>query len=89
LPGCRGFGGNETADQLACKDCLHTFIGPERVAKQAFGEWCTESAKNTGVHSRTEHAKCFLLEPSARRTGELFKVNRNQVRNVTGLNGWD
>jgi hypothetical protein len=69
------------------------FIGPEPacgisvgIAKRAVRDWTNRDNKKyweflTGL----KQAKGFLQGPSARRTKELLKLNRNQLRWVTGL----
>jgi hypothetical protein len=71
----------------------HQFIGPEPacgisigVARKAIRDWTIADYKKywrslTGL----KQAKRFIQGPSAKRTKELFKLNRNQLRWVLGL----
>jgi hypothetical protein len=88
VPGREDIIGNEMADQLAKTGSEHPFIGPEPacsisvgVAKKAVRDWINRNHK--------EHWKSTIGEilqgPSARRTKDLLKLNRDQLRWVVGL----
>jgi hypothetical protein len=93
VPGHEGIEGNEVADQLARLGSESPFIGPKPAcgisagtAKRAVSDWTNRDHKKyweslTGL----KQAKGFLQGPSVRRTKELLKLNRNQLRLVTGL----
>jgi hypothetical protein len=93
VPGHEGIEDNETADQLTRLGSECFFIGPEpacgisvETAKKAVREWTNRDHKKyreslTGL----KQAKGFLQGPSVRRTKKLLKLNRNQLRWVTGL----
>jgi hypothetical protein len=83
----RGIEGDETADQLTTLGSEYPFIGPEPpcgisvgIAKKVVRDW-TDSDHKKDYESLTvlKHAEGFLQEPSARRTRELLKLNRNQL----------
>jgi hypothetical protein len=87
VPGCEGIVGNETADRLAKLGSKCPFIGPEpansipvEVAKKAVRNWT-----NRDHRKHWESLTGLIQGPSARRTKELLKLNRNQLRWVTGL----
>jgi hypothetical protein len=81
------------ADQLAKTGSEHPFIGPEPVcgisvgvAKKAVRDWTNRNHKEywesiTGLRE----AKGLIQGPSARRTKDLLKLNRDQLRQVVGL----
>jgi hypothetical protein len=85
--------GNETADQLSRTGSEHPFIGPEPacgisvgVAKKAVGDWTSRKQKEyweslTGLRQ----AKGLIQGPSASRTKDLLRLNRDQLRWVVGL----
>jgi hypothetical protein len=93
VPGHEGIVGNETADQLARTASENPFIGPEPAfgisigaAKRAVRDWIDRNHKKywestTGL----KQAKGFIQGPSARRTKDLLKLNRDQLRWVVGL----
>jgi hypothetical protein len=63
-----------------------TYRIPAGVAKKAVRDWTNRNCKKyweslTGL----KHAMGFLQGPSARRTRELLKLNKNQLRCVTGI----
>jgi hypothetical protein len=58
----------------------------ERVAGWTIRDWVErEHQKHWQSTSGQKHAKCFLDKPSTKRTTELLKVSRVQIRQVTGL----
>jgi hypothetical protein len=83
----------ETADKLARTESEHPFTGPEPacsisigVAKKRSGTGRTEIIKKywestTGL----KETKGLIPGPSARRTKDLLKLNRDQLRWVVGL----
>jgi hypothetical protein len=93
VPGHEGIVGNKTADQLAKTGSEHRFIGPEPacgisvgVAKKAVRGWTNRNHKEywestTGLGE----AKGLIQGPSARRTKDLLKLNRDQLRWVVRL----
>jgi hypothetical protein len=93
MPGHEGIVGNGTADLLARTGYEHPFIGPEPacgisvgVAKKAVRNWTNRNYKKyweskTGL----TQAKGLIQGPSARRTKDLLKLNRDQLRWVVGL----
>jgi hypothetical protein len=93
VPGHEGIPSNKTADQLARTGPEHLYIGPESaccisvgVAKKAVRGWTNRNHKKhwesiTGLRQ----AKGFILGPSAKRTRDLLKLNRDQLRWVVGL----
>jgi hypothetical protein len=93
VPGHERIEGNETADQVAKLGSECPFIGSEPAygisagtAKNAVRDWTKRYHKKyweslTGL----KQAKGFLQGPSVRRTKELLKLNRKQLRWVTGL----
>jgi hypothetical protein len=88
VPGHEGIGGNETADLLARTGSEHPFTGPEPtcgnsigVAKRVVRDWMNRNYKKqweftTGLRQ----AKGLISGPSARRTKDLLKLNRDQLR---------
>jgi hypothetical protein len=85
--------GTETADQRARTGSEHPFTGPEPacgisigVSKKAVRDGTNRNHKKyweftTGL----KQTKGLLLGPSARRTKDLLKLNRDQLRWVAGL----
>jgi hypothetical protein len=71
----------------------HPFTGPEPacsisigVAKKAVRDWTNRNRKKTlGIHNWTQTGKGRIQGPSARRTEDLLKLNRDQLRWVVGL----
>jgi hypothetical protein len=81
------------SDQLAKLGSECQFTGPEpacgisaRIAKKTVWDW-TNRGHQIYWESLTglKQAKGFLQGPSGRRTKEVLKLNRNQLRWVTGL----
>jgi hypothetical protein len=93
VPGHEGIVGNETADQPARTGSDYPFTGPEPasgisigVAKKAVRDWMKGNHKKywestTGL----KQAKGLIFGPSAKRTKDLLKLNRDQLRWVVGL----
>jgi hypothetical protein len=93
VPGHEGTVGNETAYQLARTGPEHPFIGPEPAcsisvgfAKKAVRDWTNRNHKEywESITGLTQ-AKALIQGPSARRTKDLLKLNRDQLRWVVGL----
>jgi hypothetical protein len=89
-PGHEGVVGIETAAQLATAGSEHPCIGPEPacgisigVAKKAFRTELTKNIGNPLLDS--DRQRDLMLGPSARRTKDLLKLNRDQLRWVVGL----
>jgi hypothetical protein len=93
VPEHEGIVGNETTDQLAKTGSEHPFIGPEPacgisvgVVKKAVRDWTSRKHKVyweflTGLRQ----ANGLIQGPSARRTKDLLRLNRDQLRWVVGL----
>jgi hypothetical protein len=85
VPGHEGIDGNETADQRARTGSENPFLGPEPAcgistgaAKKAVRDLTNRNNKKhwestTGL----KQAKGFISGPSARRTKDLLKLNRD------------
>jgi hypothetical protein len=90
VPGHEDIAGNETADPLARIGSEHPFRGPEPargisfgVAKRAVRD-CTNRNHTKQWESTTglKQAKRLISGPSARRTKDLLKLNRDQLRGI-------
>jgi hypothetical protein len=93
VPNHEGLAGNETADLLARTGSEHPLTGPEPasdisigVAKRAAKDW-TNRNHNKQWESTTglKQAKGLISGHSARRTKDLLKLNRDQLRWMVGL----
>jgi hypothetical protein len=93
VPGHGGIVGSETADQLARTESEHPFIGLEPacsisivVAKKAVRDWTnTNHKKHWESTTGLKQAKGRIQGPISRRTKNLLKLNRDQLRWVVGL----
>jgi hypothetical protein len=93
VPGHEGIVGNETADQLARAGFDHPLIGTEPacgisigVAKKAVRDGMSRKHQEyweslTGLRQ----AKGLIQEPPTKRTKDLLRINRDQLRWVVGL----
>jgi hypothetical protein len=89
--GALGYCWDETADQLARTGSEHPFIGPEPacgisvgVAKKAVRDWASRKHKEYW-ESLTGLRQAKGLIQRARRTKDLLRLNRDQLRWVVGL----
>jgi hypothetical protein len=87
VPGHKSIAGNEVADQLARTGSEHRFIGPEPacgisigVVKKAVRDWT-----NRNHIKQWESTIGLISGPSARRSSDILKLIRNQVRWIVGL----
>jgi hypothetical protein len=93
VPEHEGIVGNETANQLTKTGSEHPFIGPEPAcsisvgfAKKAVRDWTNKIYKKYWESTiGVRKAKGFIQGPSARRTKDLLKLIRGQLRWVVGL----
>jgi ribonuclease HI len=93
VPGHEGIAGNEIADQLARTGSEHLFTGPEPAcsisigaAKKAVSNWLNRKhTKQWESIIGLKQAKELITEPSAKRTRDLLKLNRDQLRWIVGL----
>jgi hypothetical protein len=93
VPGHEGIVGNETADQLEKTGSQHPFIGPEpacgisvEVAKKAVRDWTNRNHEEYWESTNgLREAQGFIQGPSAGRTKDLLKLNRDQLRWVVRL----
>jgi hypothetical protein len=80
-------------DLLERSGSEHLFRGPEpacgisiRVAKKAVRDWTNRNhIKQWESTIGLKHAKGLISEPSARRSNDLLKLNRVQLRWIVGL----
>jgi hypothetical protein len=85
--------GNETADHLAKTWSEHPFTGPEPACGISFGvakgvvrDWMNKyHIKQWEFTSGLKPAKELILGPSAERSKDLLKLNRDQLRWLVGL----
>jgi ribonuclease HI len=93
VPGHEGIAGNDTADLLARTGSEHPFTGPEPacgisigVAKRAVRDWTNRNNKKQWESTTVlKEAKELISGSSARRTKDLLKLNRDQLRWIVGL----
>jgi hypothetical protein len=84
---------NETAALLASTGSEHPFTGPEPaygisigVAKRAVRDWTNRNhTKQWESTTGLKRIKELISGPSARKTKDLLKLNRDQLRWVVGL----
>jgi hypothetical protein len=84
VPGHECIAGSETKDYLAKTGSEHTFTGPEPargisfgVAKRAVRDWMNKNhIKQWESLSGLKQAKELIVGPSAKRSKDLFKLNR-------------
>jgi hypothetical protein len=93
MPGHEGIAGNETANYLAKTGSEHTFTGPELacgisfgVAKRADRNWMNKNhIKQWESLTGLKQAKELIVGPSAKRSKDLLKLNRDQLRWTVGV----
>jgi hypothetical protein len=93
VTGHEGTVGNETANQVARTGSEHLFTGPEPacgisigVAKKAVRDWMkVNHTKHWESTTGLKQAKRLISWLSAKRTKDLLKLNRDQLRWVVGL----
>jgi ribonuclease HI len=93
VPGHEGIAGNETADYLARTGSEHAFTGPEPacgissgVAKRAVRDWMNKNhIKQWESLTGLKQAKELIVGPSAKRSKDLLRLNRDQLRWIVGL----
>jgi hypothetical protein len=92
VPHHEGIVGNKTEDQFARTGSEHPFTVPEPACGISIGvakvirDWTNSNNKKhwestTGL----KQAKRLILGPSVKRTMDLLKLNRDQLRRVVGL----
>jgi hypothetical protein len=92
MSGHEGIAGNETSDLLARTGSEHPFAGPDPacgisvgVAKRMVRDWMNRNPKQWESTTGLKPAKGLISGPSARRTKDLLKLNRDQFRWLVGL----
>jgi hypothetical protein len=88
MPGHEGIAGNETADLVSRTGFEQQFTGLEPacdisigVAKRAVRDWTNRNhIKRWESTTGLKQAKGLISGPSARRTKDLLKLNRDQLR---------
>jgi hypothetical protein len=93
VSGHEGIAGNEIADLLARTGSEHPFTGPEPAcsisigaAKKAVSNWLNRKhIKQWESIIGLKQAKELISGPSAKRTRDLLKLNRDQLRWIVGL----
>jgi ribonuclease HI len=93
VPGHKGIGGNELADQLARLGPEHLFTGPKPAcgisigaAKGAVSNWLNrEHIKHWESIIGLRQAKELTSGPSAKRSRDLLRLNRDQLKWIVGL----
>jgi hypothetical protein len=93
MPSHEGIAGNELADQLPRTGSEHPFTGPEPAcsisigaARKAVSNWLNRKhTKQWEFIIGLRKAKEFISEPSAKRTRDLLKLDRDQLRWIVGL----
>jgi hypothetical protein len=91
--GHEGLARNETADLLARRESEHLFTGPKPacrisvgVSKKAVRDWTNKNhIKQWESTIRLKYAKGLISGPSARRTKDLLKLNRDKLRWIVEL----
>jgi hypothetical protein len=92
VPGHEGIAGDETADHLARTGSELLFTGPEpacgisfRVVKRAVKDWTNKKhIKQWESLMGFKQAKELILGPSSKRSKDLPKLNRDQLRWMVG-----
>lgn len=93
VPGHKGIAGNEQADQLARKGSDTPYIGPEPAigiskteARSTVRNWVKRNHESYWARiSGHRHSKQMMTRPSSTLTVDLLRLNRKQMRLVTGL----
>ena len=94
VPGHSNILGNETADMLAKNGAESEYVGPEpfcRVSPNHIkttlrNEWLSNAMQHySNTLPGMMHAKIFIPSNSRKRTKDLLRLNRKQIRVVTGL----